>query len=168
MSHMTRDEGWRFLGLGRLVERLLFVIATLSEAQASPGREEPALLEWLLDLFDKTVTYRARYLRPPEWLAVMDLLLFDRKNPRSAAFQLDKLGKQTRLLDEADFEELAARFEAAAESCRGAEGQGRLLSDPAALQAFLGSAERLGRGLSDALTLRYFSHVYETAATPVV
>ena len=48
-------------------------------------------------------------MRPPEWLPVADLLLFDRRNPRSAAFQLAKLANQVRLLPEAGLAELLAR-----------------------------------------------------------
>ena len=45
-----------------------------------------ALLEWLLDLSDSVITYRARYMRPPEWLPGDDLLLFDRRNPDRRRF----------------------------------------------------------------------------------
>lgn len=162
MAHMTRDEGWRFLGLGRLVERLLFVVSTASEVTAGDDPREPALLDWLLDLFDKSITYRARYMRPPEWLGVMDLVLFDRRNPRSAAFQLDKLAKQVRLLHEPELDPLADAIEGA-----GAP-EADLLGDLPALQGFLRSCEELALRLSDALTLRYFSHVYEPARATAV
>jgi uncharacterized alpha-E superfamily protein len=98
MAHMTRDEGWRFMSLGRHIERVLFVITTTREVAGSDMVEEPALLEWLLDLSDSIITYRARYMGRAEWLAVADLLLFDRRNPRSATFQLAKLAKHLPLL----------------------------------------------------------------------
>ena len=46
-------------------------------------------LDWLLELSDNIVTYRARYRALPEWLPVLDLLLLDESNPRSILFQLD-------------------------------------------------------------------------------
>ena len=57
-------------------------------ARARRGRPSHALLEWLLELSDSLITYRARYMRQPDWPAVVDLLLFDARNPRSALFQL--------------------------------------------------------------------------------
>jgi uncharacterized alpha-E superfamily protein len=164
MSHMTRDEGWRFLGLGRLVERLVFVVTTLAAAASTEGADDPAFLEWLLDLFDKTVTYRSSHLRAPEWPTVMQLLLFDRRNPRSAVFQLSKLRHQVDLLPEAGFDDLLAELSALTAICRGREDDGAGVSaDPRALLPFLRSCEKAGLGLSDALTLRYFSHAYEPA-----
>jgi len=46
-------------------------------------------LDWLLELSDSIITYRARYRAQPEWLPVLDLLLLDESNPRSILFQLD-------------------------------------------------------------------------------
>ena len=56
------------------------------------------MLEWLLELSDSLITYRVRHMRQPEWQAVVDLMLFDERNPRSATFQLAKLAKHVRLL----------------------------------------------------------------------
>jgi uncharacterized alpha-E superfamily protein len=146
------------------------VATTAADVLAAADPREPALLEWLLDLFDKIITYRARYMRPPEWLAVMDLLLFDRRNPRSAAFQLDKLARQARLLPEGDLDDLAATLDAILAEGRGADAPGGgLLGDPAALRKFLASCEAAALRLSDAVNLSYFSHVYAPSrATAVI
>jgi uncharacterized alpha-E superfamily protein len=169
-ERMTRDDGWRLLGIGRYIERLLSVTTTLAEAAASDGTPEDALLEWLLDLSDCSATYRARYVRPPEWLPVADLLLCDRGNPRSAAFQLAKLERQVSLLPEAGLTELAARIAGARAECRIAEApESGLLSRPGRLEDFLSRAEALALSLSDEITRRYFSHVYEpTQATAII
>jgi uncharacterized alpha-E superfamily protein len=45
MAHMTRDDGWRFLSLGRHLERLLYVVTTVDEVAKSDLAEEPSLLE---------------------------------------------------------------------------------------------------------------------------
>jgi hypothetical protein len=62
------------------------------------------------------------------------------------------------------------RIDAALAACRDAQEPGRLfLSDREALLAFLRESQDLSSGLSDALTLRYFSHVTEPVqATAVV
>jgi uncharacterized circularly permuted ATP-grasp superfamily protein/uncharacterized alpha-E superfamily protein len=169
LAHMTRDDGWRCLGLGRLIERLLYVTSTVAEVLTSGDADEPALLEWLLDLSDSGITYRARYMRVPEWLPVADLLLFDRTNPRSAAFQLAKLANQVRLLPEAGLSELVARIDSASAACREAQDPGsQTLTRPALLQDFLRESQDLAAGLSDALTLRYFSHVSEPVQATAV
>jgi uncharacterized alpha-E superfamily protein len=169
-EHMTRDQGWRFLSIGRHIERLLSVTTAIAEVTASGSVERPALLEWLLDLSDSTITYRTRYMRQPEWLAVGHLLLLDRRNPRSAAFQLARLVRQVRLLPGADLAELVGELTEGSARCRAVErSAGDLLARPGALERFLRHARGLALRLSDALTLRYFSHVYEpTQATSVI
>jgi uncharacterized alpha-E superfamily protein len=172
MAHMTRDDGWRFLSLGRHLERLLYVVTTVGEVAKSNLGEEPALLEWLLDLSDSIITYRARYMRPPEWLAVAELLLFDRQNPRSAAFQLLKLAKHVRLLPDADLHDLLSALEHACQAhwvhpashvaSTHVYSQGELFPTPDTVTDFLRDAESLALRSSDAITLRYFSHVYES------
>jgi uncharacterized alpha-E superfamily protein len=170
MECMTRDVGWRFLSIGRYIERLLYVSTVVAEAAACGAAEQPALLEWLLDLADSIITYRARYMRQPEWLPVADLLVFDQRNPRSAAFQLAKLAKHVRLLPEADLADILAEVADTRAACRTPDATARhLAADPGAIEAFLHSCERLALRLSDALTLRYFSHVYEpTRATAAI
>ena len=86
LDGMTRDLGWRFLSLGRRLERLQFQSLVLQRALAMSSNSQ---LDWLLELSDSAVTYRARYRAQPEWLPVLDLLLLDESNPRSIVFQLD-------------------------------------------------------------------------------
>jgi uncharacterized circularly permuted ATP-grasp superfamily protein/uncharacterized alpha-E superfamily protein len=86
MDGMTRDLGWRFMSIGRRLERLQFQSAALQQAL---DMDDDGNLDWLLDLSDSIVTYRARYRAQPEWLPVLDLLLRDESNPRSILFQLD-------------------------------------------------------------------------------
>jgi len=86
LDGMTRDLGWRFLSLGRRLERLQFQTIALQRAL---GMDANGNLDWLLELSDSIITYRARYRTQPEWLPVLDLLLLDESNPRSIMFQLD-------------------------------------------------------------------------------
>jgi uncharacterized circularly permuted ATP-grasp superfamily protein/uncharacterized alpha-E superfamily protein len=169
-ERMIRDEGWRFVSLGRCVERLLFVAATVAEVVASKDAVEPALLEWLLDLSDNTLIYRARHTHQPEWPPTADLLLFDGHNPRSLAYQLGKLGKHVRLLPASGLAERIREIQLLRASCRmPAAGDGGPSGGPGALDGLLRECEDLAQRLSDAITLRYFSHVYEPArATAVI
>jgi uncharacterized circularly permuted ATP-grasp superfamily protein/uncharacterized alpha-E superfamily protein len=86
LDGMTRDLGWRFMSIGRRLERLQFQSVVLQRALLM---DENGNLDWLLELSDSIVTYRARYRAQPEWLPVLDLLLSDGTNPRSILFQID-------------------------------------------------------------------------------
>ena len=165
MAHMTRDDGWRFMSMGRHLERLLYVTTSVAQVSASEMTDNPALLEWLLDVSDSIITYRARYMGRAEWLAVVDLLLFDARNPRSAVFQIGKLSKHVPLLPAADLGVLVPTMErlfhwrttepASGDLFPGGDTGGDTVTD------FLERSEQVALRLSDALTLRYFSHVYE-------
>ena len=86
LDGMSRDLGWRFMSLGRRLERLQFQAVTLQHAL---GMQANGRLDWLLELSDCIITYRARYRAQPEWLPLLDLLLLDESNTRSILFQLE-------------------------------------------------------------------------------
>jgi uncharacterized alpha-E superfamily protein len=83
---MTRTQAWRFLDIGRRVERAFFVAQFLRDTLVEPGTD-PVLLEAVLEIADSSLTYRRRYMTHLETHAVADLLLADETNPRSVAFQ---------------------------------------------------------------------------------
>ncbi|WP_137043029.1 circularly permuted type 2 ATP-grasp protein [Pseudolabrys sp. FHR47] len=88
-ENMTQLAGWRFLELGRRIERALntcrFVRAFGDKT--SPGGS----LDVLLELADSQLTYRQRYVMIAALAPVIDLVMFDPSNPRSVAFQLDRI-----------------------------------------------------------------------------
>ncbi len=85
---MTHGYAWRFLDMGRRLERSMQLVALLRAALAVPCTRETSLLEALLDIADGSMTYRRRYLATLQVAPVVDLLLTDETNPRSALFQL--------------------------------------------------------------------------------
>lgn len=91
MESMTRGHGWRFLDMGRRLERALQLLELLRLAFAAGAEREGALLETLLAVADSSITYRRRYLAGLHAAAVIDLLLVDDSNPRSVLFQLAAL-----------------------------------------------------------------------------
>jgi uncharacterized circularly permuted ATP-grasp superfamily protein/uncharacterized alpha-E superfamily protein len=91
MDDMTRDEGWRFLILGRRIERLYGLSELIALPMALPAERRERMLEWLLEAANAIVTYRARYRRVPELLPVVHLLVFDPTNPHALAFQIEAL-----------------------------------------------------------------------------
>jgi uncharacterized circularly permuted ATP-grasp superfamily protein/uncharacterized alpha-E superfamily protein len=93
MDNMTRDDGWRFLVIGRRIERLSFLARALAGFLRLPSARAPGSLEWLLELADSIITYRSRYSRSPELLPVIDLLVFDEANPHGIRFQAGVLAR---------------------------------------------------------------------------
>lgn len=91
MENMTRGLGWRFLDIGRRVERATQVVELLSAAVDTRAGETATTLDLLLTILDSGMTYRSRYFPAPRLVPVLDLLLCDESNPRSVAYQLAAL-----------------------------------------------------------------------------
>jgi uncharacterized circularly permuted ATP-grasp superfamily protein/uncharacterized alpha-E superfamily protein len=87
LDDMTQDDGWRLMMLGRRLERLQFLAELLGHRLRSGATPLQSELEWLLDIGDSTITYRTRYLASPLLGSTVDLLVFDKANPRALAYQ---------------------------------------------------------------------------------
>jgi uncharacterized circularly permuted ATP-grasp superfamily protein/uncharacterized alpha-E superfamily protein len=85
---MTRTLGWRFLDLGRRLERSWQMVSLLKSFLAEHRSEDPDTLEALLTVTDSLMTYRNRYLSTYQIPVVLDLVMSDVTNPRSILFQL--------------------------------------------------------------------------------
>ena len=86
-ENMTRLGGWRFLELGRRIERAIVTCRFVRQFGARLDRG----LDTLLDLCDSRITYRQRYVMVAARAPVIDLTLLDPSNPRSVAFQFDQI-----------------------------------------------------------------------------
>ena len=167
MDDMTRDEGWRFLILGRRIERMAGLSGLIGGVLASSRESRERSLEWLLETANSIVTYRARYRRAPEVLPVAHLLVFDESNPHAVAFQLSVLerylartarelghGRPNTLHDVANqlhsFDLTPLEAEDSEKAC-------------AALAAVLRSIRLTAFALSDEVQRRFFIH---TAGSP--
>jgi uncharacterized circularly permuted ATP-grasp superfamily protein/uncharacterized alpha-E superfamily protein len=160
LDGMTRDPGWRFLSVGRRLERLQTLSTALRQALDGPQDVD---LTWLLRLADSIITYRARYSTRPQWLPVLDLLVCDEANPRSIAFQVrglhDYVRRLTEMFGEIGEEKLdgalagLAALDPGADLRAGGERLGLLLDE------CYGAAYRLGEQLGH----RFFSHVGESS-----
>ncbi|MBB3773228.1 putative circularly permuted ATP-grasp superfamily protein/putative alpha-E superfamily protein [Angulomicrobium tetraedrale] len=88
-ENMNRLAGWRFLDLGRRIER---AIATCRFARTLAGEAPTAgALDVLLELCDSQITYRSRYVMVESRAPVLDLVLLESVNPRSLAYQIDAI-----------------------------------------------------------------------------
>ncbi|HXJ18796.1 MAG TPA: circularly permuted type 2 ATP-grasp protein [Polyangia bacterium] len=88
---MTREVPWRFMDMGRRLERALNTALMLERTLAATTDDELPLLEALLEAADSAMTYRRRYRATLQVAPVVDLLLADERNPRAIVFQLAAL-----------------------------------------------------------------------------
>ena len=91
MEGMTRSLGWRFMDMGRRVERALHQIGLIRIGLPQVCVAPQNALEALLEVSDSIMTYRARYRTAFQLAPVLDLLLLDESNPKSLAFQFSQL-----------------------------------------------------------------------------
>src|SRR5260370_17480221 len=91
MESMTRGEGWRFLDIGRRLERAMQMAQLLLFGLEFGADRESDCLQSLLEIAECSITYRSRYLTSMQTDLVVDLLLMDEANPRSLIFQLNAL-----------------------------------------------------------------------------
>ena len=162
-ENMTRGGGWRFLDLGRRLERALYIVAVTRSlfGGASAGGEAP--LRLALELCDSTITYRARYLAALQPGPVLDLVLVDESNPRALAFQLASIAEHLDRLPE----HLGRPFSlpeqklahAALSAVRLADVDVEQEGGLGSLRALLEDTNARLLGLSDAITRTYFSHI---------
>ncbi len=153
-ENTVRGHGWRFLGLGRRTERGLNLMRHLSLLLSTPPEQEMAALTALLEVWDSTLTYRARTLSLPALEPATELLLLDSTNPRSVAFQIDEIIAHLKALPRAAAELTAARRIRAA--LRAIEpSRLRKASAPADVTAILRHLEHL----ASMLEIRQFAHV---------
>jgi uncharacterized alpha-E superfamily protein len=91
MESMTRGDGWRFLDIGRRIERAVQMVDMIRHGLGYECETDSGELEVLLEIADSSITYRSRYLTSMQADLVLDLLLLDEANPRSVAYQLVRL-----------------------------------------------------------------------------
>jgi uncharacterized circularly permuted ATP-grasp superfamily protein/uncharacterized alpha-E superfamily protein len=98
LDAMNRDAGWRFLSLGRRIERLQLLAKALDvvvEQLLQANTEDSALsevkqpLDWLLDLTDSSGSFRSQTTGLASWRAMRSIVLLDATNPRSLKFQIE-------------------------------------------------------------------------------
>ncbi|MDR5733712.1 circularly permuted type 2 ATP-grasp protein [Caballeronia sp. LZ025] len=81
-DRMTRDQAWRLIFIGRMIERVSTMATFLRVAAGHNTLGLPAGFDLLLQLFDSTLTYRSLYPGRIEVPALIDLIVVDRTNPR--------------------------------------------------------------------------------------
>jgi uncharacterized alpha-E superfamily protein len=165
MENMTRGHGWRFLNLGRRLERSLNLVCVLRGALAAAHIAEGAIVEPLLEIADSSMTYRRRYYAQPRLAPAVHLLLSDETNTRGLAFQLAaiadhivRLPRDPRAPSPTMEERLVTLARETLDQAVAVALQPWSDDRVAALDGLLGSLEEGSKALSDAITYYYFSH----------
>lgn len=150
-ENVVRGPVWRFLDMGRRIERAL-AVCRMARLLAG-ARDEAGAMGALLDLCDSQITYGSRYLAAPNTDAVLDLVLLDATNPRALAFQVAALGEHIAALPrlgEGQLPEVPERV------VRALAAPLESLTIGEIDDALLGEIEGRLLALSDAITARYF------------
>jgi uncharacterized alpha-E superfamily protein len=90
---MVHDVGWTMMDIGKRIERGIWLVTLLSATLTtvrSVGAEQ-TITESALVACESSVIYRRRTLGKVSVAAVADLVLFDEENPRSLAYQFERL-----------------------------------------------------------------------------
>jgi len=160
---MSRGQGWRFLEIGRALERAANTVGLLRAVFAAPPPD--SALEALLAIGHSVKTYRRRYRSRVQPGAVLDLLLLDETNPRAVGFQLMELEQRIVELEKGQGSRRTALQRLALDAltrlrlfdvaCVGGDGgdTGR-----ERVELLLEGEARLLAQLSDEIGARYFSH----------
>jgi uncharacterized alpha-E superfamily protein len=165
MESMTRGQAWRFLDMGRRLERATTLVLLLGSTLTERSDREVPLLEAILDVADSGMTYRRRYLATLQPAPVLDLLLTDETNPRSVIFQLRALVDHLEVLPAPSgglrspqvriaIAALAELQLAEVETLAAADPDGRR----PALEELLARLQQQIPALSDSLSSSYLSH----------
>ncbi|WP_298494695.1 circularly permuted type 2 ATP-grasp protein [uncultured Maritimibacter sp.] len=99
-ENMYRFMGWRFLSLGRAIERgldTLYLVRACVDDAAPHGTFDLAI-----EVGDSVMTHRRRYTIETDRRTVIELLLLDDMNPRSVHLQLEALREHAEFLPHLD------------------------------------------------------------------
>lgn len=95
-ENMYRSMGWRFLEIGRRLERAIHLARFLGHALREEAPE--GSLDLALEVGDSVMTHRRQYSVTSGPVTIIDLLVLDGLNPRSILFQLNALKTELELL----------------------------------------------------------------------
>jgi uncharacterized alpha-E superfamily protein len=159
-ENMVRGPAWRFLDIGRRLERALSICRIARQLSWAQAQDDA--LGVLLDLCDSQIIYRSRYLTGPLRDPVYDLVLLDGDNPRSLLFQLGKIEEHVAALPQLTEDNVP---EAPLLAARALVGPLRSLMVGELGDMLLQDTETRLMALSDAIAERYFLH-YELPDDP--
>ncbi|MDQ8730982.1 circularly permuted type 2 ATP-grasp protein [Bradyrhizobium sp. LHD-71] len=150
-ENVNRVAGWRFLDMGRRVERAINACRFARNFAGETASADD--LDVLLDLIDSQITYRSRYLGGVALAPVRDMALLDHFNPRSASFQIEQIRRHLETLPTLNEDGLPEEPKRIIELIAGEIGS--IAARDTDVSAILAFEQKLMR-FADALAARYF------------
>lgn len=100
---MVRGVGWRFMQMGRRLERGMQTTTLIKEILVPevPPEDQQVLIEAMLLTMETLISYRRRYRARMGVQTSLDLVLLDTSNPRSLLYQIDELAAHIKRLPKA-------------------------------------------------------------------
>ena len=165
MENMTRGHSWRFLDIGRRLERAAN-ITTLVQGGLATETARFTAIEPVLEIAESVMTYRRRYYAQPQWPTVLDLLLADESNPRSLAFQIATLAEHTARLphevagngESREAGQITALRQLIAQTDLVTLTEGHLKHPARELSAWLAGVTTALHNIAESLNQHYFTH----------
>ncbi len=99
-ENMYRFVGWRFLTIGRSLERAIAMVAILRALAAEDAPD--GALDLAVEVGDSVMTHRRRYAVSTNRATVVDLLALDGMNPRAVLYQLTEVRDHVAVLPGAE------------------------------------------------------------------
>ncbi|MCV6625442.1 MAG: circularly permuted type 2 ATP-grasp protein, partial [Cellvibrionaceae bacterium] len=165
---MVRGVGWRFMEIGRRLERAMLSNKLIAEllTQRQSEADERLLASAALLCMENLISYRRRYSADINVESCLDLLMLARENPRALIFQLDHLYQYLAALPKAE----QSSNELSVEESLAFKAQSQVkLSGLASLSQVQGDKRpelvrqmqeltELLEGISNAIGAKYFDH----------
>ncbi|MEY3461700.1 MAG: hypothetical protein RLZZ03_1353, partial [Pseudomonadota bacterium] len=163
-DRMMRDDGWRLLSIGRHIERLNTLASALVIGFETGAVQDEGGFGAIVALFDSTITFHAQYQQRRDIVALLNLLVLDRDNPRSLAWVTHTLRARLAKLEGTELGQMAALAMNLPDP--GNWSLGELVAEdsetgPPRHESLLRQLERCTGAaleLSDLISRRYFSH----------
>ena len=148
-DRMTRDLGWHVLMIGRYVERLSTMSNILKTFYHYEAVQTTRGFDALLVLFDSVITFRSRYQRQQENVALLDLLIVDKTNPRAINCIVEQLNNE--LIHLPSHTQIPDKLNLIPTSA----------TDDLSLLAYATSMQQISNQISEQITRRFFVHAEE-------
>jgi uncharacterized circularly permuted ATP-grasp superfamily protein/uncharacterized alpha-E superfamily protein len=159
---MIRGPAWRFLDMGRRIERGRNVAILLRSTMLGEAPPDKPIMKALLEVLDCRMTYRSRYLDNLQANAVLDLAITDETCPNSIGFQLGMLSEHVDTLPQISDSPLRSEEKrlvmSAIHLVRMLTPEDLASPSGSTLQASIERVERRLKQLSDVLNRRYLVH----------
>jgi uncharacterized circularly permuted ATP-grasp superfamily protein/uncharacterized alpha-E superfamily protein len=154
-DRMTRDDGWQLLTIGRLLERMLFLLDVLTlvcELDLLSPEHLPRQLPLLLEVFDCAQSFQAEHADQADLSDVCQLLVWDGEQPRALHWVSRSLRARLSKLGQVDRQSQDPLAQMVPDFSRASE-----ILQPG-FRDRLHQARQAIWQVSDAIATRYFSH----------